>query len=45
MARSKHTFKPQRSKKSGVKTQKRINENNEILKRMTKELNESLKNN
>jgi hypothetical protein len=44
MARSKYTFKPQRSKKSGVKTQKRINDNNQILKKIAKELNESLKN-
>jgi hypothetical protein len=44
MARSKHTFRPQRSKKSGVKTQKRINDNNQILKKIAKELNESLKN-
>ena len=34
MARSKKTFKPMRSKKSGVKTQKRIKLNNDILKKL-----------
>lgn len=35
MARSKKTFKPMRSKKSGVKTNKRIMRNIEILKKLS----------
>ena len=34
MARSKKKFKPMRSKRSGMKTNKRINENNKILKKL-----------
>jgi len=33
MARTKKFFKPMRSKKSGRKTNKRISENNQILKK------------
>ena len=32
MARAKKTFKPMRSKKSGIKTNKRISQNNKIVK-------------
>jgi hypothetical protein len=35
MAKSKKKFKPMRSKRSGIKTQKRINENNKILKKIS----------
>jgi hypothetical protein len=35
MAKSKKKFKPMRSKRSGIKTQKRINENNKILKKFS----------
>lgn len=35
MARTKKTFKPMKSKKSGVKTQKRIDSNNKILKKLS----------
>lgn len=35
MARSKKKFKPMRSKRSGMKTNKRINENNKILKKFS----------
>lgn len=35
MARSKKTFKPMRSKKSGVKTNKRISRNIKILKKLS----------
>ena len=34
MARTKKTFKPIKSKKSGIKTAKRIAENNKILKKL-----------
>lgn len=33
MARQKKTFKPMRSRKAGKKTQKRLLENNKILKK------------
>lgn len=43
MARSKKSFKPMRSKRSGIKTLQRIKQNNEILKKMAKELNDNSK--
>lgn len=36
MARNKKTFKPMRSKRSGMKTNKRIASNNKVLKSLTK---------
>jgi hypothetical protein len=44
MARSKYYFRPKKSRKAGIKTQERITKNNEVLKKLAKELNESLKN-
>lgn len=35
MARAKKTFKPMKSKKSGVKTNKRIKQNIEVLKKLS----------
>ena len=35
MARAKKTFKPMKSKKSGVKTNKRVTQNNIILKKLS----------
>lgn len=36
MARAKNNFKPKKSKKSGVKTSKRLKSNHEVLKKFLK---------
>lgn len=43
MARSSKKPKPMKSKRAGIKSSLRIKKNNEILKRMAKELNDNLK--
>lgn len=43
MARASKKPKPMKSKRSGIKSNLLIKQNNQILKRLAKELNENLK--
>jgi len=43
MARASKKPRPMKSKRSGIKSSLRVKQNNEVLKRITKELNDNLK--